>query len=527
MPDSSAHPASETLIDDLRGILGADGVITDDTERTFFAQDVYNQAPLPLAVLRPGSVEDLAKAVKHLSEAGIAMFPRGGGMSYTDAYLPFAERAVVIDTGGLDQILEVNTTDMFVTVEAGVSWLALDEHLKGHGVRARFWGPFSGMNATVGGSMSQGSITYGSGKHGASADNVLGFDIITANGDILTTGSGGQPKANRFFRQYGPDVTGLFCNDAGTLGIKARITLPLVQRPEVVDGLSFAFDSYNAMADGMAAAARTGLASESFGMDAAVMKQFTGGQDLATDFKTLLKVGQAGRTWLGGLIQMAKIVLTGKKYLQSLDYSAHFILEAEDPAGMRSQMRAIRRAVEPFGKELDNAVPSVVRAFPFPPFNLFGPEGVRWVPLHGVLPFSKTSQFKKDLDALYDRYADQMAQHKVTKAAMFSTIATHGFLFEPVFYWEDQREDFHRRVMDDALLNSMPEYEPNPEGRALVKEMKQAIVDLFHETGGTHFQIGKAYPWTRERNPQLLEAVRAVKAQTDPKGLFNPGGLGL
>jgi FAD/FMN-containing dehydrogenase len=40
-------------------------------------------------------------------------------------------------------------------------------------------------------------------------------------------------------------------------------------------------------------------------------------------------------------------------------------------------------------------------------------------------------------------------------------------------------------------------------------------------------QIGKAYPYTRERDEGALNMVKSLKAHVDPKGLMNPGALGL
>ena len=40
-------------------------------------------------------------------------------------------------------------------------------------------------------------------------------------------------------------------------------------------------------------------------------------------------------------------------------------------------------------------------------------------------------------------------------------------------------------------------------------------------------QLGKAYPYLRNRDPEAEAAIRALKRELDPKGLMNPGGLQL
>jgi len=128
---------------------------------------------------------------------------------------------------------------------------------------------------------------------------------------------------------------------------------------------------------------------------------------------------------------------------------------------------------------------------------------------------------------LYASYADKMERHKVEKAAMFTSISTNGFLYEPVFYWEDDRTIFHQRYLPQEYLAMLPEYAANPDGRALVAEMRGKIQDLFSETGAVHMQVGKSYPYLRNRQDEAVQILKDVKKHLDPDGLMNPGALGL
>ncbi|MFQ5634433.1 MAG: hypothetical protein ACE5G3_03770 [Gammaproteobacteria bacterium] len=116
---------------------------------------------------------------------------------------------------------------------------------------------------------------------------------------------------------------------------------------------------------------------------------------------------------------------------------------------------------------------------------------------------------------------------KVEKAAMFTSISTNGFLYEPVFYWEDDRTPYHRRYLPQEYLDTLPEYPANPEGRKLVAELRQKIQALFTEFGAVHMQVGKSYPYLLERQPAAERILRDVKRSLDPDGLMNPGALGL
>jgi D-lactate dehydrogenase (cytochrome) len=47
------------------------------------------------------------------------------------------------------------------------------------------------------------------------------------------------------------------------------------------------------------------------------------------------------------------------------------------------------------------------------------------------------------------------------------------------------------------------------------------------EHGAGHLQIGRAYPFLRERSQPFVQVLRALKRAVDPQGLINPGVLGL
>ena len=200
--------------------IGIDAVSTDAQQLDLMARDVYGHGGEPLCVVRPGSVEALQTAVRLCAQAGVAMVPRGGGVSYTDGYLLPSGGHVLFDMSGLDSI-DVDVENALVTVGAGVTWAALREHLAAKGLRTPFWGPFSGLVASIGGSVSQNAISHGSGAYGISAQSVHSMDVVLASGELLST------SASEAVRHFGPDLTGLFTGDCGALGFKARMVAPL------------------------------------------------------------------------------------------------------------------------------------------------------------------------------------------------------------------------------------------------------------------------------------------------------------
>ena len=522
---------SRADVKQFESILDSSRVLTSEEDRQFYSQDIFNQGETVQAVLQPASVEELAAAVKAATSAGMAVFPRGGGMSYTDGYLPTVGNAVTIDTQKMNQIVEINTEDMYVTVQPGVTWEELDLALKEKGVRTPFWGPFSGKFATVGGSVTQNSVSYGSGDAGPAGDSLTGFEIVTANGDVIKTGSGGGEHGKPFYRHFGPDLTGLFSGDAGALGIKATISLRLMKRKPEVMCFSYNFDTFDAMGKAASAVAREGIVTESFGIDPELNKTNLGRTEnagMGQALKNVLAIGAAGRNPISGLAQMIKVAMAGTSVFATDKYTYHFIVEGHDQASASAKAKLIRKHCDPLGMEVPNTVPATFRANPWQPMNniILHPTGMRWVPCHGVVSFSRLQAFHDDLTAFYASYEKEMQEKKVIKAAMFTT-AMNGFLYEPVFYWEDNRELFHNRVIDAEFLPVFQNFETNMAGRELVTKMKSEIIDLFHKHGAIHFQVGKVYPLLRNRNSAAVSLLRSVKAHVDPKNLINPGALGL
>ncbi len=119
-PLDAQAPSAET-IDQLRvkreTIVGAENVITDQAEREFYSQDIYKRGELVSLVIRPGTVDELSAGVAAATQAGLTVAPRGGGMSYTSGYIQDVPGSVMVDMGRLNRVLEVNTEDMYVTVE--------------------------------------------------------------------------------------------------------------------------------------------------------------------------------------------------------------------------------------------------------------------------------------------------------------------------------------------------------------------------------------------------------------------------
>ncbi len=511
---------AETPLSRLAVAVPPAALVTDAAECAFYAQDVHTLGPQPLAVLRPGNIDELAAGLAAAARDGLAIVPRGGGMSYTRGYVADAPGALIVDMGRMDRILSVDPVDMTVTVEAGCSWAALYERLHPLGLRTPLWGTLSGIKASVGGGMSQNGVFWGA-SHGTIAETALSFDVVLAGGSMVRTGNPVAP--------FGPNITGLFAADAGAFGIKAHITLPLIREAAAFAYGSYAFDTPAAAFGAMSEIARAGVATESFGFDPFLQAQRMKRDSLAGDAKALLGMMKAQTGFWKGLKEGAKVVAAGRSFLDEAKFSAHLICEGSSQSRADEDLRAVAAIVaEHGGRVVENTIPKVLRSNPFPPVNsMVGPEGERWVPVHGVVAHSRALATIDAIDALFEAHATDMERLGVGAGYMFLPVGRTGFLIEPVFFWPDAMEELHRRSLTPAHLARLKGFPRGDAARALVDRLRAAIIGIFGAQDGVHFQIGRTYPLRERTDPRAWDILTALKVAVDPEGRMNPGALGL
>lgn len=518
------------LIQSLLSILGKDGLTTDKNECTYYSQDVYEQSKfITSAVISPKNLDELSDAVKCVTTAGYSLFPRGGGLSYTGGYLPSTDKAVTLDTSRMNKVCEINENDMYVRVEPGCTWASLHNALKGTGLRTPFWGTLSGLSATIGGSISQNSIFFGSGIYGTSADTVIGLKVVGADGNIVVTGSGAVKNGSPFFRHYGPDLTGLFTGDCGALGIKGEIVLRLITAPKHKCFGSYSFKTYENMLPAMSEISRLGLASECFGFDPFLQAQRMKRESLAKDIKSLAGVMKSSGSVLGALKQGAKIATAGRGFMKNVPYSLHVTTENRHLCAAQADIEQVAKIIKNAGgTEIENAIPTLIAANPFmPPNSMIGPSGERWAPVHAVIPHSGAVKLMSAIEDLFTRHTDDIATHDIGIGYLLTTVGASAVVLEPVFFWPDELMEFHKRNIEKSHLRKINGFATNLEARECVAGLRRQLKEICLEHSATHFQIGKTYLYQEGVGADSLELVKAVKAHMDKDNRLNPGALGF
>ncbi len=518
------------MIDVLRSVLDADEILIDEATRRGASSDVYASGELVDAVLQPRSKQRLAQAVGAATAAGYAIVARGGGMSYTGGYLATGPRTLLVDTSRLDQIVEINAEDMYITVEAGVTWKRIYDALAPLGLRLPFFGTFSGMQATVGGGLSNGALFMATARYGTAADCMLGLEVVLADGTLVRTGQTAFENATKpFYRTYGPDLAGLFIHDSGALGVKVQATFRLIEMPQQQGYASFAFSSMQQAGTALSAVARTGAAEEAYVFDPETTRKNLESTSLTQGAKTLLNVVKSGSSLLKGLKEGAEMVAAGRNFVPEGAYSLHVVAAGRSEAAVEADLDAVRRACEKAGgTEIVNSIPKAVRASPFPaPDGVLGPKGDRWAALNAKVAHSDAHRIMAACAAALAPHQDTMKQHGVWMSHLLIAINNHAFSFEPVFHWFDEWLPIHERMPDPAVLAKFDRPAPNPAARELVARLRAELVQVFASLGAASNQIGKTYPYRDCLDPATDRVLAALKAAVDPQQRLNPGALGF
>lgn len=524
--DSSSHLRALLV-----SLLGAARVTTDPEDLVFFSTDIAAQGVTAEAVIRPATVEDLSAAMACCTGQGRVVIPRGGGYSYTAGYVPRQGGSVIVDLRDLNRIVEINTEDMYVTVECGATWKRLYDALKEKGYRTPYFGPMSGYGATVGGALSQGSFFLGSTEYGTSAESTLGLEVVLGDGSLLKTGSAASTvTGSPFFRTYGPDLTGPFLGDSGALGFKVRATLKLIPFPKHQAFGTFPFATMEPALALVSEVGRLGLASECYCWDPAFVKDMGDRTSTLQDVKFLAGIVGSGSSLFQGLKHAAKIAVAGKKVFDGSAYLVNVAIDDVSEAGAEEKLKLVQAIAGRLGGgEIESAAPRAIRGSPFVDINeeLLASGATRNLPTNGLCPHSKAQAVAADIRALFADSQADMAAHRLTISVIFFAVGNNAICIEPLFYWKDEEHRLHSRSREKTDLKKLSAHTERPAATRFALDLRERLIALFTRHGCVHVQIGKSYPYRETSTASTYDLLRSIKSAIDPRGLVNPGALGL
>ena len=216
---------SNVLIDKLRAVVGAANVLTEGDLGAWEQDWRKRSRGKALAVVRPGSTQQVAEVVKACAAAGRTIVPQGGNTGLAVGSVPDESGTqVVLSLQRMNAIRGVDAANLTMTVEAGCVLQTLQETAE----KAGFLFPLSLAaegSCTIGGNLATNAGGTQVLRYGNARELCLGLEVVTPQGEIWE-GTSGLRKDNT-----GYDLRDLMIGSEGTLGIITAATLKLYPLP--------------------------------------------------------------------------------------------------------------------------------------------------------------------------------------------------------------------------------------------------------------------------------------------------------
>ncbi len=519
MTSPSASLPISAFLDEAVRIVGQDAVLTTEGDRAYYGNDLFfwDERVDPLAVVRPTTREQVPAIVRAAVSHDVAIYVRGGGMSYTNGYGPALTRSIILDLGGLNRIIEVDPLNRFIALEAGCTWAQVVQALAPHNMVVDFAPPLSGSHSTVGGALAQ-NVPGG-------MQGVLGLELVRANGDVVRTGSwAARINGKPFTRNYGPDLTGLFLGDNGTFGIKLAAGLHLKHRAKAQVYASFAFETYEAMAATMIDLSPYDFITRRTGLDP-YESQSIAKVSMKDAVAAAAKIAGQERGLTAGLRAMADMAAGGLDFMAGVKWSLHLKVESHSERAAEDGIAIVKTIAAKRGREFPAILPRAREAIGFSIRKFLGKDGERWIATSSMWPLGRAVEVAKATEAFFVTHKAAMDRHKIIHSYV-TNFGQHYFLSEPCFYWNDKLSDLHLRALSAEEAARFKSLSGAAETRAMVRTLRDKLRDLFFDMGAVHVQIGGFYDFTKAIEPTTLRLLEDIKGTLDPTSHLSPGKLG-
>ena len=204
-----SEPLDESLLAELRGIVGDEHVLTDHETRLHRTRGKSTPDLLrlragdgsdsPDAVVRPADHEEVAALIAWCEERHVALVPFGGGTSVVGGLVARREGfagVVSLDLVRFDRLLAVDTDSMTATLEPGLRGPQAEALLAEHGLTLGHF-PQSFEYASIGGFAVTRSSGQSSAGYGRFDSMVVGLRVATPRGELSLGHLAGQRRRTR------------------------------------------------------------------------------------------------------------------------------------------------------------------------------------------------------------------------------------------------------------------------------------------------------------------------------------------
>jgi glycolate oxidase len=232
-PDDGVLQHRAEIVEALRRIVPGEGVIVSETERRAYESDgltAYHQ--LPMVVVLPSQVEQIAAVLRYCQKSGVKVVPRGAGTSLSGGALPLAD-GVLLGMAKFNRILDIDYDNRCVVAQPGVTNLAITQAVEKTG----FYyapDPSSQIACTIGGNVAENSGGVHCLKYGVTSNNILGIEMVLMDGKVIRLGG-------KHHDPGGYDLLGVLTGSEGLLGVVTEVTVRILPKPTTARALLIGF----------------------------------------------------------------------------------------------------------------------------------------------------------------------------------------------------------------------------------------------------------------------------------------------
>ncbi len=453
------------IIAALKEIVGADKVSTEQADRICYSYDATQQKFLPDVVVHPTTTEQISRIMRLANAEKTPVFPRGAGSGFSGGSLP-TKGGIVLTTEQMDQILEIDEENLVAVVQPGVVTEQFQQAVEKVGL---FYppDPASLKFSTLGGNVAECAGGPRCVKYGVTKDYILGLEVVTPTGDVITTGG---PTMKGV---VGYDLTKLMCGSEGTLGIMTKIVIKLLPLPEGKKTMLVLFDSIDGAAQAVSAIVRNKIIPTTL--------EFMDGRTLdCVRQATSLQVPEAAR---------AVLIIEVDGDLEFLDKQARKIAEIIQPLGVVETRIAETHEESEEIWQIRRSVSASLRKVNPDKFN----EDI-------CVPRSKVPEMIRKIDVIAETYS--------------IPIVNFGHAGDG---------NIHVNIMIDKQVPGELE-----KAEKAIEEVFKGALSLGGTMSGEHgVGIAKAAYIPLEITPETALYMKTIKKALDPNNILNPGKIFL
>ncbi len=226
--------APGAIVDRLIPVVGEDHVLHRPEQLAPYECDGLSAyRSVPLAVVLPGSVEEVCEVMRVCSENGVPVVARGAGTGLSGGALPY-EHGILLVLSRFNRILSIDPDNRLAVVQPGVRNLAISEAVSNLGL---YYAPdpSSQIACSIGGNVAENAGGVHCLKYGLTVHNILALKVVTVDGELIEVGG---PRLD----SPGYDLLALMTGSEGLLGVVVEVTVRLLPKPASARALLASFD---------------------------------------------------------------------------------------------------------------------------------------------------------------------------------------------------------------------------------------------------------------------------------------------